>query len=486
MRRHIPAFKNIIFILIICLAAFLRLWRISDVPPGVNRDEASIGYTAYSLLKTGNDEYGRRFPISFESFGDWKLPLYIYLDIPFVAAFGPTELAIRLPSALAGITAVILLYFLVHELFGKRNLALLASFTLAVSPWHLHLSRVESESNVAVMFVTAALLLFFKSLKPKAAQWLLPASAVLFSLTYYTYHGNHITTTLIMAGLLFIYRKSLPKGKILLISAALFILLTGFILSKTLVQADKTKISGISIFGDPAVIHERIEVPRSQSANPTGLLTRLRYNRVTYGVTTVAANYLNAFSPQFLFFRGGGNKAHNIEGMGNFYFIESIFLVLGVLYLLTSYKKRSSQFLLWWLLIAPAAASITKDAPHTNRMFAIFPLPAIIIALGALPLLLNKWNRSAVIAVYTLSILGYLFLYHTQFPVYETRNWGYAVKQITPKLTSTYASEHVVMPAPESSPYIFLLLYSRYDPAAYQREAMRYPLKSDEFVHDSE
>src|SRR3989344_1262172 len=53
--------KKIFLILLVILifAAFLRIYRITEMAPGVNQDEASIGYTAYSLLKTGSDGYGR-------------------------------------------------------------------------------------------------------------------------------------------------------------------------------------------------------------------------------------------------------------------------------------------------------------------------------------------------------------------------------------------------------------------------------------------
>ncbi len=482
----------IILIAIVLLAALLRLIRIEEVPPGVNRDEASIGFTALSLLTTGRDEYGRHLPISFESFGDWKLPLYIYTAVPFVATLGPTELAIRLPSAAAGIATVALTFFLILELLGSAPLGLLAAFALAVSPWHLHLSRVESESNIAVLFVTTALLLFFKSLKKNARAWFLPASAVLFALTYFTYHGNHVTTTLLLTGLVFIYRKSIPKGTPRIIAIILFLLLTAFILAKTFGQADRTKIAGISIFGDPAVIHEKIELPRNLSPDPSSLFVRLRYNRATYAVQALTTNYLKSFSPEFLFFKGGGNHAHNIEGIGNFYLIEGLFLILGVAALIAKRKERYAQFLLWWLAIAPAAASITKDAPHSNRMFAIFPLPAILVALGAVSIFafLRTKGTSALRAgiiilctLYVMSIANYLYLYHVQFPKNETHHWGYAYKRLAPYLTGPYADKKVIMSHPERSPYIFLLLYMNYDPATYQTEALRYPPTDDAFVH---
>lgn len=488
MKKH----TILILIAIVLFAASLRLWRISEVPPGVNRDEASIGYTALSLLKTGRDEYGRRFPVSFESFGDWKLPLYIYTAVPFVATLGPTELAIRLPSVLAGTATVALTFFLVLELFGSAPLGLLAALALSLSPWHLHLSRVESESNVAVLFVTAALLLFFRSMKKNTRAWMLPASAVLFAATYFTYHGNHATTTLLLAGLLFIYRKSLPKGNTRIISLILFLLLTGFILTKTFGVADRTKIAGISIFGDPAVIHEKIELPRNRASDPDSLLIRLRYNRVTYALQAVTTNYLKSFSPEFLFFKGGGNHAHNIEGIGNFYLIDGLFLIVGIAALIAARKKKHAQFLLWWLLIAPIAASITKDAPHTNRMFAVFPLPAILIALGVVSTatLLRKKGASVLRTggvilsiLYLVSVANYVTLYHIQFPRNETVHWGYAYKRLVPYLTGVYADKQVVVSHPERSPYIFLLLYMNYDPASYQQESLRYPPTPDAFVH---
>src|SRR5260221_183941 len=109
--------KKLLFISIIILAAILRFYNISIDPPGVNRDEASIGYTAYSLLHTGKDEYGRSFPVSFQSFGDWKLPFYIYETVVSVAIFGLNEFAVRVPSALAGIGTVILVFFLGEDIF---------------------------------------------------------------------------------------------------------------------------------------------------------------------------------------------------------------------------------------------------------------------------------------------------------------------------------------------------------------------------------
>lgn len=238
---------------------------VTQIPPGVNRDEASIGYTAYSLLLTGKDEYARPYPISFQSFGDWKLPLYIYATVPAVYFFGLNEFAVRIVSVLVGIGTVALTYFLVLELFKKRSLALITMFLLAVAPWHIHFSRVESESNTAAFLITGAILLFLKGFNGRT--YLFIPSWALLALTYYTYAGNYIFTTLLVCALFLIYRSRIRRDKYVYIGLFLFVILSAFIFANTVFHANRTKLSGISIFSDQSIVSERINVPRSEHAN---------------------------------------------------------------------------------------------------------------------------------------------------------------------------------------------------------------------------
>lgn len=463
--------KKLLLIGIIVLAAFLRLYRLDEVPPGVNRDEASIGYTAYSLMLTGKDEYGRSWPLSFESFGDWKLPLYIYGTIPFVKLFGLNELAVRLPSALAGIASVAAIYYLATILFSSETVALLSALSLALMPWHIHISRVESEAMVATLFVIIGSLLFF--------QKKLVLSAILFAATYWTYHGTHVSTTLLLAGFLLIYRNTIQTTPRWWVAGGVGALLVAGILSVTL-PADRTKLNGISIFGDPAVVHAKIELPRLATGNPDAWLTRLRYNRVTFAVSTILKNYLASYGPEFLFIKGGGNRAHNIQGYGNLHPIEAPFLILGILWLIQHRRKKQSALLLWWIAIAAVAAAITKDAPHSNRMLMVVPAFAMAVALGIAPLLRKPIALYLLLLGYGISMAVYATRYFIAFPKHEAAYWGIAYKKITPVLFST--TKQVIMEHPERSPYIYLLFYSAYNPSDYQREATRYPISSDGFT----
>ncbi len=481
--------KWVLFTIILLLASFLRLYKLDQVPPGVNRDEASIGFTAYSLIQTGKDEYGRPSPVSFQSFGDWKLPLYIYTTVPFVKTLGLTEIAVRLPSAIAGIAAVGLTFFLAESFFSSELLSFVSMLMLAISPWHIHLSRVESESNVAVLFIIIALLFFFKALKKKPI--FLIGSAFFFGLTYFTYAGNHVTTTLLVIGLLCIYRSKIPKSKYVVVSAVLFLLLSGFILFHTLQQADKTKLSGISIFGNPAVVHEKIEIPRNQHPDPQSYFVRFAHNRLLFAIEAIGQNYLKSFSPEFLFITGGTNHAHNIQNFGNLYLVDSIFFYAGVVLLFLGRKEKSWLFLLWWLAISPMAAIITKDAPHTNRMFAIYPIPPMLIALGLHNTIriFDKKNVKifaiTLIAIaYIVNISIYLDRYYAHFPKNEEFYWGNGYARLYKLLSSQkFANKQIIISHPEYSPYIFYLFYSKTDPKDYQQTAIRYPPTEDGFVH---
>lgn len=480
-------FKILLFLTIFIVACVLRLYQVQNIPPGVNRDEASIGYTAYSILHTGRDEYGRLFPVSFESFGDWKLPLYIYVVVPFVYVLGLSELAVRLPSVIFGVLSVLLTFYFVKLLFRDNRLAFLTMFLAAISPWSIHLSRVESESNTAVFLVLLGMILFLKSL---SKNWLIIPSLISLALTYFTYAGNHIFTTLLIIGTFFIYRDKIVKTKFTLIAIILFALMSGFIFYNTLLMADKTKISGIGIFGDPSIVHAKIEMPRNQHFNPQSFFVKISHNKIVFAGETIAKNYFNAFSPQFLFISGGTNHAHNIIDFGNMYLVEAPFLFFGLIYLFAIKKGREKKLILLWFLIAPIAASITKDAPHTNRMFAIFPTLSIITAFGIIYFIKDFFKNSVVkkllivivVFIFLINFILYIDRYYIHFPRNEEKSWGLIYKNLIGELQKEdLLNKQIIVSQPTHSPYIFFLFYTKYDPYRYQKEAIRYPKTADGF-----
>ena len=110
--------ESLLLLLIISIATVLRFWHLGINPPSLTWDEVAWGYNAYSIGIDGKDEFGRFLPYDYlESFGDFKPPLYAYLDVLPVKVFGLNEFATRFPSSLFGVLSVLVTYFLVKRLF---------------------------------------------------------------------------------------------------------------------------------------------------------------------------------------------------------------------------------------------------------------------------------------------------------------------------------------------------------------------------------
>ena len=116
------------------LGAFLRLYQLTEITPGIAGDEAWTGINGRRIL-----EEGWIGAYVMNGLGVPSGPLY--LVAPFVGILGDTVLAIRLPMALLGIATIPVAYLAFTEMAGRKA-ALIGAFILAVSMWHIHLSRM--------------------------------------------------------------------------------------------------------------------------------------------------------------------------------------------------------------------------------------------------------------------------------------------------------------------------------------------------------
>ncbi len=113
--------------LIFLFFLFTRIFRLSDIPPSVYWDEASIGYNAYSITVDGKDEWGKTFPLHFRAFGEFKLPVYIYTVALFIKFLGLNEFSIRLPAVISSLITILLVFLISKKLTGSFFVGLLSS-----------------------------------------------------------------------------------------------------------------------------------------------------------------------------------------------------------------------------------------------------------------------------------------------------------------------------------------------------------------------
>ena len=434
---------------IIALGALVRIAGISDNPPGFFTDEASVGYNAYTVLNSGRDEHGESWPLLFRAFGEYKLPVFIYSLVPFVAALGLTEFAVRLAAATYGTLAILTTYLFVAQAFHRRSVGLAAAFFLAIMPWHIHYSRTGFGELISFPpFLALGLYLFLKGVR-RNELWL-PSAAVL-GLTLYTYRAAWLVLPPILLLLAVMYRRELLAGRRLAIPAGLIILALGL----------------------PIVVHLLSgSGDRSQQA---GILSLDLGAWET--VERFAAHYRSYFSLGFLF-KDGDNGAitrHYLPGFGHLYWVQLPLMLLGILGLVLSYR-REKMIVLALLLLYPLAGALSTESPISTRTilgsvaFATITGYGLVLLLTGLGKLNYPYGRAGVAAVLAtvlvLALVGfasYLGRYHSQYPKLSAGYWGW---QAGPKeiieyfLTVEDDYDQLVMDGEFNAPHMFLLFYA--------------------------
>jgi len=465
--------SKIILFLVITLALFLRLYKVISIPPSLNWDEVSIGYNAYSILKTGKDEWGKFLPVHFEAYGEYKLPAQIYASIPAIAIFGLNEFGVRITPVFYGALTVLFLYLLAKEIFDNEWIALISSFLLAISPWHIQLTRASFESSFSVFWVTLGAWLFVKGFANKK-YWI--ASIIPFAISVYTYNAARVFTPLFLFVIILIYRKELFKNLKVFIICFLIFALSMIPLINFFISGDATaRLKLVSITDDPG-FEQRINVARGSTHLPEPL-PRLIHNKVTHYVYVFAGNYLSHFTPDFLFIHGAGHKQHHVQGIGELYAIQAPFILIG-LYFLFRNKNKWRWFLMSWLLLAFVPVSVTVDSiPNALRtLLAVIPYQ-IITALGFYETyrILNRKNflRWTIVAVSAIilavSFGGYLNNYYNIYPKLYSRDWQYGYKQVVSYIKEHYKKyDLIVFSRTYGEPHMFTLFFLNWDPGKYQ------------------
>lgn len=462
--------------LIVILSFFLRFYRVTEDPPALNWDEVSIGYNAYSVLKTGKDEWGNFLPVHFKSYGEYKLPAQVYASIPAISIFGLNELGLRITPVMYGTLTVAILFFLGRQLFQSNLAGLAASFLLAISPWHIHLTRASFESSFATFWISLGMWLLVKGFKKKI--WFV-ISMLPFATSAFTYNSARIFIPLFLVVIFFLYRKSLIKfRKVAIISILVFTVSLLPLVPYLLSGERSARYKLVSISDDPGLV-PRINENRGHSKLPKPL-PRLIHNKITYVSFYFARNYLAHFTPQFLFLSGAPHKQHHVQEIGELYLFQAPFLLIG-LWGLIKYKHKFKGLLFSWLFLAFIPVSVTGDSiPHALRTLIAAPFYQLICAFGFLIGLswLKKYGVKikAILAIFLIMIivfsLDYYFnQYYNVYPYKYSRDWQYGYKQVV-EYISHHKDEYdlIVFTRHYGEPHMFTLFYLNYDPSKYQND----------------
>ena len=467
-------------ILALFLAAILRLWLLGNVPPHLTPDEASLGYNAYSILKTGKDEYGQFLPFVFKSFGDYKPGLYVYLTIPSIMVFGLTEFGVRFPSALAGILSVFLLYLIVKKLFDAK-VALVSAFVLAVTPWTIYFSRGAWEANVALALTLSGIYFFLKSLEK--SKFIVPSS-VFFALTLLTYQGAKLATGIVVIILACLYwRKIIRFPKVHLLSAIFVGLVISLPIFVSLFRGQTGRLTVFSIFSYPRS-QESLSAFLGQGGEKKGDPSYYLFHTETLNFARgVLGRWFNHFTGKFLFFDGDwSNPRHSAPYQGMLLLSDFILIILGFVALVRKGLNKNTAFVWLWLILSPLPAALSRNEVHSIRaMNMVIPM-VIILSFGLQRILSSKYFKFAYLVVFLLSFAYFLDAYFIHLPIHQAKLWGYGYKQIVKEITPIQKNyQKIVVQQSFAQPYIYFLFYQKYDPGKYQKQAV---LSESEFKGD--
>ncbi len=467
---------TILAILIVFLGLVLRTWGLDKSPPSLGFDEAALGYNAYSLLKTGKDEYGNWMPLSLRSFNDFKPALYAYLTIPFIYLFGLNATAVRMTSAIAGTVYLVFLYLLLKKYIKNSWLCLFLFFILSFEPWRLHFSRNAFETNLSAMFFSGGAYFLLTS-KNKFKTML---SVLFLGLSAYSYHSARLSAPflillwavdpikIIFKNFKFDVKKLIPLLGLILICVPIFMMNNSSLLL--------TRFRQENVFN------------RFYPYAPRELLNIFSMGYYFLGIICGHIfSYISPINYNFRIYDWVKMSPQFIPGMGMLGWIEGIAFLIGFIFvignILKSFKYR---FLIYWMVagIAPAAATWTWY--HPLRSLNIFMAVEIIAALGIWRVweMIKKMGRYRDLPVHYLigGLIGVIMLVTIIFTINnelkysafenngEYQPGGY--KEGMPYFASISDKySKVIIDTPHAQGFIFFLFYTKFDPTTLHKYA---------------
>lgn len=341
-----------LFVAVIAVGVFFRIFKFGSFPPGLNHDAAWNGLHAIRI--TQGASYS---PYVAEAWG--RETMFHYVIAFFQLILGPTQWAIQLASITVGIATLVAFYFLVRRLFGFR-LALLATFLLSVSGWHVTMSNVGWRAILVPLFIGLVFYFLVKAAQERRLRDFVLAG-ILLGLSLDTYDA----------------------ARVLPFAAAAY-LLYEIIRNPTLIR---TNYIHLALFGSFALL----------AFSPLGWFALHNWNAFTGRVSFlwIGSKIEQAGSIEPLLTNiKDALLMFNYRANGNDFFVDeplldlpvSVFFTLGLVYCITRWR-RPGYFLLLVMMLLILVVGIASE-PNGNRgIGAIVP-----VTIFAAVLIVEAWR----------------------------------------------------------------------------------------------
>lgn len=346
---------------VLVIAAPLRLAMLDGVPPGLSMDEAAEGVDAVAILRDG------QWPVFLPS-NNGREPLFAYVAAAVFAALGPGVVSLRLAAGLLGLLTVPATYLCVRELLGRRT-AFVAALVLAVSEWHIHLSRLAVRPVSLPLLAALTVFFLWRALRTGKA-WAWVSCGLCLGLSFYTYVPARLLPAIVAAAVVWWVLgrddRALLKGAAGARLRRAGSVLVGVVVVAAIISAPL----GLYFWQHPADFVGRAEQVSIANAIRAG---------ADVGQTVIG----NVLKTAGMFFvEGDANPRHNLPGKPVFDAPMAALAALGLGVCLKRIRDPACGTILCWNLVMLVPAVLSDSAPHFLRAAGLLPALLVFPSVG--------------------------------------------------------------------------------------------------------
>ncbi len=364
-----PRRRGILLVLIVGLAAVVRLLGIGSIPPGMWYDEAINGLDALSI---GRDHW----PIFFATEMHPREPLYMYSLAGFFALFGHSVAKARIVSALWGVATVALFYPVAKRLLGGAGWGLVATLALSVFRWHVHFSRTVFRTLLAPFFLLGVMWFFLRWRERRRPVDALLCGAMLGG-GMYTYISFRLVPVLLGGWVLWLLARGEMnlrrdwRGLAMIATAACVVFAP----------------LGVDYVRNPWHFHGRTDevsmfVKQVEVTDTSGIKTTQEVRKTAgEALRDVGANARDI--ALMWTWRGDHVGKHNLPLAPVFDWATGLLFLVGIGWCLVNITRNQTAFVVpAWLGLMALTSVFSFGAPNILRMLAAAPAAILAMVLG--------------------------------------------------------------------------------------------------------
>jgi len=373
---------------ILILSIFFRLWQIKNSPPGLYPDEAINGNDALESLQ--NNDFKLFYP-----YNNGREGLFMWLISASFYLFGTSFWALKLPSVIIGVLTVLGTFLFTKEIFIQKKdsttIALLSSFFLSVSFWHVHFSRVAFRAIIVPFSLVFSFYFLLKSFRVRKIRDAI-ISGIFFGLGFYSYPGFRLAVILLFPIFIYFWIKNKKEGS-----------------EKSFFKLSITNLLSIFFTALPIGVYFLKNIPDFLGRNSQVSI---------FSQTNILKEFFQSLFLHLGMFNfwGDGNWRHNLPRSPQLFWLVGIFFLIGLFLTIEKIIKNLRQkklvpeclLIAWFAVMLLPGVLTSEGCPHALRVIGTIPVIYTLSGLGAFSiyqLISNKTNNKNLLKISSLMVL---------------------------------------------------------------------------------